>query len=415
MKFLHCSDLHVDSPLLGLERYPGAPVEEIRSSTRKAFDNLVDAAIENKVDFVAIAGDVFDGNWRDFNTGLYFQSRVARLREAGIKVVMVRGNHDAESEITRHLRLPENLIIFGSRKPESLFWEDLGVAIHGQSFADRVVAEDIAAQYPRGGAGVFNVGLLHTSLGGYSSHATYAPTTVDILRDKAYQYWALGHVHDRQLICETPRVMFSGNSQGRHARETGPKGCEFVTVDDGIVTSEFLPLDVVRWATVEVDIGSLNDLEELFGVVHRKLQAAADAAGGRIVAVRVRLNGAGRLHSVMAADPEKVESELRALANDTHAGSVWIEKVRRETRPTIDRAQLVQREDALGEVLKLTTHLDDYPTELMALAKEALGPLFDKLPLEAKEKLARLDDPATLRDIVREAEGALLGTVGTKL
>jgi DNA repair exonuclease SbcCD nuclease subunit len=139
MQFLHCADIHLDSPLRGLERYEGAPVDEVRGATRRAFRNLIDAALRERVDFVVIAGDLYDGNWPDFNTGLFFAKGMAELGESGIAVYGVRGNHDATSQITRTLRQPKNVHFLPDLAPGTLINDDLGLAVHGQSFATPVV------------------------------------------------------------------------------------------------------------------------------------------------------------------------------------------------------------------------------------------------------------------------------------
>lgn len=223
--FLHAADIHLDSPLQGLERYPDAPVEAVRAAPRRAFEALVELAIEERVAFVLLAGDLYDGDWKDYNTGLFFVAQMRRLAEAGIPVQLVSGNHDAASQITKRLSLPPNVKHFSSGRPETLELADYDVAIHGQSFAGRRVSEDLAAGFPPGDRGRFEIGLLHTSLDGRPGHADYAPCTVDGLRSKDYAYWALGHVHQREEVVRgDPWIVFPGNLQGRHARETGGKG-----------------------------------------------------------------------------------------------------------------------------------------------------------------------------------------------
>jgi DNA repair exonuclease SbcCD nuclease subunit len=186
LKFLHAADVHLDSPLRGLERYPGAPVEEIRAATRRAFENLVALAVEEEVGFVLLAGDLYDGDWKDYNTGLFFAAQMARLEEAGIRAFLIAGNHDAASQITRVLRPPANVKVFSTKRPETEILEDLGVAIHGQGFAQISVSEDLSAGYPRAVPHLFNIGMLHTSLDGRPGHASYAPCTVDGLRSRGY-------------------------------------------------------------------------------------------------------------------------------------------------------------------------------------------------------------------------------------
>lgn len=274
MKFIHAADIHLDSALHGLERYEGAPVDEIRSATRRAFDNLIELAIEEEVAFILLAGDLYDGDWKDYNTGLYFMQHMARLCDAGIRVFIVAGNHDAASQITKHLRLPDNVTLFSTKHPETVVLEDLNVAIIGQGFATRAVTDDLSQAYPQGDPQLFNIGLLHTCLDGKPGHEPYAPCSVDGLRSKGYQYWALGHIHKREEVSQDPWIVFPGNIQGRHIREVGPKGCTLVRVESGEIASvEHRDLDVMRWARCEIDVSASETMDELFEQVSEGLQS----------------------------------------------------------------------------------------------------------------------------------------------
>jgi len=155
MKFIHAADIHLDSPLIGLERYDGAPIDEVRGATRKALQNLVERAVHEKVDFVLIAGDLYDGDWKDYNTGLFFVSQMTKLRDSGIKVIIATGNHDAASQITKNLRIPDNCRMLSVHKSESVVFESLGVAIHGQGFSTRAVTDNLVAHYPKARPGLF--------------------------------------------------------------------------------------------------------------------------------------------------------------------------------------------------------------------------------------------------------------------
>jgi len=211
-KFVHAADIHLDSPLRGLDRYEGAPVDRVRSSTRKALEAMVDLAIEEAAAFVLLSGDVFDGDWRDYKTGLYFIDQMSKLGRAGVRVFMLRGNHDAANRSMKRLALPDNVYEFGSRRPETERLDDLGVVLHGQSFPAGAVTMDLAAGYPDAVPGMFNIGLLHTSLNGRPGHDTYAPCTTDSLTARGYDYWALGHVHEREVVRENPLIVFPGNT-----------------------------------------------------------------------------------------------------------------------------------------------------------------------------------------------------------
>lgn len=412
MKFLHCADIHLDSPLLGLDRYEGAPVDELRGATRRAFRDLVDLAIREGVDFVVIAGDLFDGDWPDFNTGLFFVREMARLREAGIRVALVKGNHDAESRITKSLPLPDNVFVFNHKKPETFVWDDLGVALHGQSFGHREASDDLAAAYPPGPFDLFNIGVLHTSLDGRPGHASYAPTRVEVLRGKGYDYWALGHAHAREVVATGPRIVFPGNLQGRNVRETGPKGCELVTVEHGEISAEFRPLDNLRWAHLRIETDGLNDSEMLLGAVRTGLVELSHEAGDRLLAVRLSIEGRGKLGERLAGGFDAVEAELRAIGLD-FSPAVWLEKIRFDLRPALDRASAARRPDAIGEVLRLVDRLGAAGDELAELGQEISTDLAKSKSAAIQDMTKgldglRLDDPATLSRLLAEAEAMLL-------
>src|SRR5690606_13237673 len=180
----------------------------------------VDKAVDEEVDFLIIAGDLYDGDWKDHNTGIFFSQQMGRLRKAGIRVFMLWGNHDAESEMTKKLTLPDNVTVFSSRKPEVHVLEELKVALHGQSFKDKVVVDNLTLGYKDPVAGHYNIGVLHTGLEGGTAHAHYAPCSRAELHAKGYDYWALGHVHEFQQWTERSTIVFPGNLQGRHIRET---------------------------------------------------------------------------------------------------------------------------------------------------------------------------------------------------
>ncbi|MCU7891406.1 MAG: DNA repair exonuclease [Candidatus Thiodiazotropha sp. (ex Ustalcina ferruginea)] len=380
--FIHAADIHLDSSLHGLELYEGAPVEEIRSATRRAFDNLVNLAIDEEVAFVLLVGDLYDGNWKDYNTGLYFVERMGRLHEAGIRVFIVAGNHDAASQITKHLRLPDNVTLFSTKNPEQVILDELDVAVYGQGFATRAVTDDISQAYPQGDPQLFNIGLLHTCLDGKPGHESYAPCTIDGLRSKGYQYWALGHVHNREVVSQDPWIVFSGNIQGRHIRELGPKGCTLVTVDNGeIAEVEHRDLDVMRWSHCELDVSASETVDDIYEQVREGLQLALDSAEGRAVAVRLVLQGACPAHSVLHADRDHWIQEYRALATGLGGAGIWLEKVSIKTKPSVSVDEVLDRDDALSGLLRAIRDMELDASALDELADE-ISVLRQKLPAE---------------------------------
>jgi len=409
--FIHCSDLHLDSPLDGLERYPGAPLEALRGATRAALVNLVDLALREAVRFVVIAGDVFDGEWRDMNTGLFFNAQMRRLERAGIPVYLKHGNHDAGSEIGRALVLPDNVHVFPAGQAATFLIEAAGVAVHGRSFPGRKVPEDLAAGYPPPVPGCFNVGVLHTSLAGYAAHDRYAPTTLDVLRGRGYDYWALGHVHAREVLQQAhPRVVYCGNLQGRHALEVGPKGCELVEVRPGEPPrGRPVALDAVRWSVLVLPIDDLPDPAAFRRLAESRMREAHAADDGRFGAWRLRIEGTGVLHRWLAAHADEARAELRSVADAASGGRAWVEKIRLGTRLPVP-ARRVAPDDPLAECLRLTDELAADPVRLRAFTDEALRELLARLPPALRDgaQSAGLEDPETLAALLHEAESLLL-------
>lgn len=415
-KIVHAADLHVDSPMVGVERYPGVPVDRLRSATRDAFRNLVSFTIEEGAELLVLAGDLFDDNWRDYATGLYFLNELGRLRETGAKVVLIRGNHDAQSHVTKHLQLPAHVKELSTKKPETVVFQELGIAVHGQGYAQRETTQDLSAKYPSPISGLFNVGLLHTSLDGREGHASYAPASARALAAKGYDYWALGHVHAREIVSREPWIVFPGNLQGRSVRETGAKGATRIMVQDGRVTDvTHVPLDVVRWNVLQVDATQAADDEAALQLFARALEERAAGLDGRLGVARVIFRASETLFGKLVADEERFVSEVRNIASNS-ADESWV----------TERVKLsLAREDAPQEVVDpghgplfaggsmqlgegLVALRDP---ALLARAREKLRGLASRMPKEGRDVLP-LEDDATLSQLLTEAEAYLARALG---
>ena len=382
-KFLHTADIHLDSPLKGLESYEDAPVEEIREASRRAFDNLIAFAIDEEVDFLLIAGDLYDGPWKDYHTGLFFVNRMGRLKNAGIRVFIVAGNHDAASHTTKALPLPDNVTLFSAKRAETKLLDEFGAAIHGQSYPAGVVSENLASHYPSRHPGYFNIGLLHTALTGRAGHEPYAPCSLDELRATGYDYWALGHVHQQEIVARDPWIIFPGNIQGRHIRETGAKGATLVTVAEGKVTAvEQREFDVLRWGLCSVDLSTCETIDAVFEQVRQRIEAERAAGEGRTLAMRLILVGACPVHADLIDRWARLIDELRGVA--ASAGEVWLEKVLLQTRRRTDLAEMVGRDTALAGLLHSLEELQLGTEELFALVPD-LPAFRTRLPHELFE------------------------------
>ncbi len=387
-RFLHAADIHLDSPLCGLPLYPGATVDSLSSPTREAFSNLVDRAIQKKVAFVIIAGDLYDGNWKDFNTGIFFAAAMGRLREAGIRVVLLRGNHDAESQITRTLTLPDNVHSFSAEKAETIRFDDLRVALHGHSYQHRETVGNLVHGYPAPEPGLLNIGVLHTALQGHPDHARYAPCSLDELKSKGYAYWALGHVHERKVLNEDPHIVFPGNLQGRNIRETGAKGAVLVSSEDGLITDvKWVDCNVVRWARVKVDATGVSSLTRILERVREGIERAVRAeTDGAELAARVTVSGRTPAHGMILRDEEHFRAEIRAIAAGLGSDAPRVEKIEIDTEPELDPALIRERQDAVGELQRL---LDEAPGDdaLVEEIRRELEAMLGGLPSEVRSAI----------------------------
>jgi len=417
-KFIHAADIHLDSPRQGLDRDASwdAPVETIRHAPRRALENMVQLALEEEVDFVLIAGDLYDGDWQDFHTGLFFLSQLARLNEAGIHVVMIAGNHDATNRMTKSLRFPDptRASLLSSRRPETIRFDTLGVAIHGQGFGASAVEADLARAYPAAMPGMFNIGMLHSSTTfSAGEHDRYAPCGLETLLSKSYDYWALGHIHKRQDLRrdeDEPPLFYPGNLQGRHVRETGAKGCTLVTVDDARrVTQEFRPVDVLRWEVCRVSAEGAADPEEIVDRVARHLRQVQRSSDGRPLAVRVEIRGACPAHRMLVAEPKRWQAELQAATMQFDGEPVWIERVIRNTSEPQWSAEQALANGPLDELRELIDELTEDEMVLHDFLRE-MEPIMTKLPAELTEgpTAFRLDDPEQLARLMADARDVVL-------
>ncbi len=373
--FLHAADLHLDSPLTGLEAE--APADRIRGASRQALRNLVDLALAERVDFVLLAGDLYDGDWKDWRTAQFLTAELGRLKAQGIPVYAISGNHDAASVLSRTLRLPDPVLSVD--KPETRRVPGLQVAIHGQGFATRAVTVDLAAGYPDPVAGWFNIGLLHTACGS-GAHENYAPCTPADLAVRGYDYWALGHVHEHAVLRRDPWIVFPGILQGRHVKEEGAKGACLVRVVEGKVAVVHRALDVLRWARIGLNVAGAQDFDAVLDRMGPLLHAAVAEAGERFLAVRLTLHGACAAHVALVRDPAETRRELRvASAGIAGPDQLWIEDIRLATTSAADVGALRAQPGIIGTLLNALDAPVAIDPDLLALATQLAGHADDPL------------------------------------
>lgn len=402
IRFLHAADVHLDSPLCSLRSLDEATATQLHRASRRSLETIVQTAISQKVAAVVFAGDLFDGPVKDAGAGLWVESQLKRLVREKIAVVLIRGNHDAVSNAQRVIHWAEGIHELFSDAPQTIRLDDVRLAIHGQSFGARAENKDLAASYPPPVMGYFNIGLLHTSLGGSSQHDSYAPTSIGLLESKGYEYWALGHIHQRteQSLSNKCWIGYSGNTQGRHVRECGPKGCYLVHVEDNhIEKMEFVATDSLRWQLLSVDLQSAQRLSDIEDLVEDGLRPliSSTRSDGIALAIRLHLEGNTSLHAELT-QPATIERLSDALALRIHEfGDVWLESIKVRTHP----AKLMTNAD-LDVPLKYLSLVTDEVREDPKLQKEMWKEL-EELLKKARVELAEVDCPL-LNETSREAE-----------
>jgi len=416
MKFIHTADIHLDSPLVGLAAYQDAPVQQLRTVTRDAFSRLVDAAIEEEVDFMVIAGDLYDGSWKDYNTGHYFCREMGRLNKAKIPVYLLYGNHDSESEMTKKLSLPSNVNVFESRKPSTYRIETLKVALHGRSYREAATFENLASSYPEPIAGWLNIGVLHTALGGYAAHQPYAPCSLDELTVKGYDYWALGHVHEHAILQKDPWIVYPGNLQGRHIREIGERGAVLVTADEtGIQSVDRLCVDMLRWYVVDVDASVAATLQEVASLAGRAIeQLIFEVTVPMHLALRVRIIGKTTTHGELFGLETQLREEILGQVASQGADRIWVEKVKIETESSVGSLNINTRSDAISELQGFLDEIDEDKQFHEFLLSE-LKPLADRAPLDLIRAVPELNyiRSGDIESIVKTIKSGLMDYLRT--
>ncbi|MCU6709533.1 DNA repair exonuclease [Paenibacillus sp. J5C_2022] len=381
-RFLHAADLHLDSPFRGLSKAPAAVRSALEQSTFSALKALTELAIREEVDFVVVAGDLYDEADSSLRAQLALAREWSKLHEHGIAVFAIHGNHDHMGGQRAKLKLPESVHIFGpeamSGQPAYRRSGELAAYIYGQSYGRRAVTDNIAASYRPSAEAPFHIALLHANVGGDPSHDAYAPCTLRELTAGGFHYWALGHIHTRAILHQYPHVVYPGNVQGRHPRETGSRGCYIVDVSrSGDVQLDFRPLDAVRWIEGAISINGIPDEGELLDKLLEVSYELASREDGRPVMIRLKLTGEGMLHSKLAdgailADMlESLQAE-HATEEETSAW-IFVYELEQHTREQLDWRALEEEESFAGEMLRLAGRLQRDEAAWQSFAREALS------------------------------------------
>ena len=380
-RFIHCSDLHIDSPFKGLASQMPSISERLRESTFQSFNNIVKLAVDEKVDAVLIAGDIFDGADRSLQAQLKFRRGLLELSQKGIPSFIVHGNHDPSNSWSHTMDWPENTNIFPGNKVERLpvIKEGKTLAwVYGISYPQKEVNENLAIKFKKENDQGFTIGLLHTNVGQQPGHDNYAPCNLQDLITSNFDYWALGHVHDFKILRENnPCVVYSGNTQARHLKEAGPKGCCLVTLHSKAPANiRFVPTDVVSYRSADVDVSSAASITEVLRAMQLKVEELAKASMTHEgLVTRMVLTGRTTIHNELQKPGtlKTLEEEINTFF-EVHSPWVLLD-LSSQTASTYDIESLKEGKDFVADLLSLCG--EGQSKELQSKIQEAIKPVFE--------------------------------------
>ncbi|MNZ44278.1 putative metallophosphoesterase YhaO [compost metagenome] len=407
-RFIHTADLHLDTPFVGMSGIGDRLRRHLQESTFAAFGALVDLAISEEVDFIVISGDVYDASDSSLRAQLRLKEAWDKLGAHGIPVYVIHGNHDPLNSSRQRFSYPDHVTVFGPKVGSETAVrrrDGLPVAVvSGISYPTSSVTENTSLRFHRDpDSSLYHIAMLHGNVDGQEGHDVYSPCTLSDLKKSGFDYWALGHIHKRQVLSESPWVVYPGNIQGRSMKETGPKGCYIVDVNENKeATLHFYELDVVRWTETVLNIEHMASEEQCKDLLEESLEALRAGSEGRTTLVRLHFTGRGPMHSMLQSGRESTEllQELQRKENERlAAGSagaafeldsvVWPTDFKINTGMDYDIALLLEENSFLGELLRLSARSQNRdegpasdntpePSETMdAIIDQALAPLME--------------------------------------
>lgn len=402
--FVHAADLHLDSPFAALNVDNPDLASILHSATFEAFDRVIQLCLEEQVDFLLVAGDVYDGSDRSLRAQVKFRDGLQRLHEAGIRSFVIHGNHDPLDGWSSTLEWPSGVHVFGEHLETTEVKRDgsLLARVQGISYPKRDERRNLSLLFhPTDSA--FHIALLHANVGSDTGHEPYAPCTLEDLMKSQMDYWALGHVHSQRVLsAHLPFVVYPGNTQGRNIKETGEKGCYLVKVgEDKEVELEFRATDVIRWTTYELSIHDLQTEQDLINALDHACVEISEKASDRPSIARMTLSGRSPLFKFLKA-PNSVADLLEILheRGPSYFPSVWVEQILLSVSPDIDPMARMKERDFLGDLIRYSRELMG-EKHLGALVREDLAPLFESARIQ---RYIDVPGDRQLRELLEEAE-----------
>ncbi|EAC7843600.1 exonuclease SbcCD subunit D [Listeria monocytogenes] len=314
IQFLHMADLHLDSPFIGLSTLPQPLFSAIQESTFQSLERITTVAIKEAVDFVLIAGDIYDSEDQSVRAQARFAKEMKRLEAANIPVFMIHGNHDFIEKHKEKLALPSNVHVFSEQVEVMSYKTVTGVSvnIYGFSYNERHIRSSRVGEYKIQGDADFHIALLHGSeVSSSEEHDVYAPFRVQEISRKGFDYWALGHIHKRQLLAESPSIYYPGNIQGRNRKESGEKGASIITLSEASTTIDFIGTSPIIWEEAVITLPENSEINAFYRETTKLLESYQ-----------------GRSHSYFLHIIVKMENKQKIDTND------WLQMLQEEVEIT---------------------------------------------------------------------------------
>lgn len=389
VRFIHAADLHLDSPMVGLKQLPQTIFRKLQESTFDAFTKIIDSALIHNVDFIILAGDLFDGEDRSIRAQTRFRKEMERLEKKNIPVFAVHGNHDHLDGNWAHLPMPENVHIF-SHEVETVKYTNSGgtvVHLYGFSYPKRHVLERMVDRYAKVQGADFHIGILHGHAEGSSDHGNYAPFKLRDLLEKGFDYWALGHIHKRETLNEQPPAIYPGNIQGRNRKETGRKGCYLVNLTEAGADLEFIETSSVVWEEKTVNVSDASTFHDIYSVCRRIMEESRKEIKGTIL-------------SLVLKDVNIPDQDKKALANGElletlqeeekeERSFVWISDISISEKVEWSKEQLANESDFYSELFKTAEEYEKLGNSVASLYEHPSARKYlEGFSEEEKRKLA---------------------------
>jgi len=412
VRFVHAADLHLDAPFKGIDASDPRVREDLVAAPLGALDAVVATCLEREVDFLLLAGDVYNSAERSLRTEFAFRDACERLEEAGIRVFIARGNHDPASGRSAALAMPSNVHVFAADEVERVVVERDGepiCSVYGRSFRTAAETANLALGFARQDDDALAVGVLHTNVGGRPGHEPYAPCSLDDLRAARMDYWALGHIHKPEVLLEDPPIVYSGCTQGLHPGEHGPRGCFLVTLDGSGAAVERVSTARLIWDAASVAADDLLTVDDLREALVAAMDGATQDADGIPAVVRLELHGRSETHATLAR--RGVLDDL--LADVRSAGLerepwVWVDRLTDRTRPALDLDLVREGSDFAADLVRLTDALLADEEAAAACLDGVMRPVLGALdardvpPVDSRDIISRARDLALDRLLAEE-------------